>query len=277
MKRPERQQYKGAEAKKCNTHNIRAKFEKKTTHTQNLQALLAAGETCFHKNRSVLTLVSNEGTPQPQMLKINEIFHSIQGESSFVGYPTVFVRTTGCNLRCTYCDTTYSYHEGEDFSVDQVFERIRSFGTQHVCITGGEPLLQKEILILIERLCDHGHTVSIETSGSRPIRGIDPRSKVILDVKTPDSGAANSFLEENLDCRESTEFKFVICSEEDLEWTEKFCRQHDLFGKFTVLYSPSFGKIEPRWLAERILCKKSPARLQLQLHKYIWLPEARGV
>lgn len=211
------------------------------------------------------------------MLKINEIFHSIQGESSFVGWPTVFVRTTGCNLRCTYCDTTYSYHEGELFSVEQVFEKIQSYGARHVCITGGEPLLQKEIHDLIRLLCDQGYHVSVETSGSRSVLQIDSRAKIILDVKTPDSGAANSFLEENLSCHESTEFKFVICSEKDLEWTENFCRQHDLFGKFVVLYSPSFGHIEPKWLAERILHKKSPARLQLQLHKYIWLPETRGV
>ena len=212
------------------------------------------------------------------MLKINEIFYSIQGESSYVGHPTVFVRTTGCNLRCTYCDTKYSYFEGSFQGVEPLLEQIAAFGTRYVCITGGEPLLQKEIFNFMKILCDRDYLVSLETSGSKSIQEVDPRVKIILDVKTPDSGAANSFLVENLSfTRESTEFNFVICSSEDLDWSENFCRQHDLFGKFIVLYSPSFGQIESQWLAENILQKKSNARLQLQLHKYIWLPETRGV
>ena len=195
-----------------------------------------------------------------------------------MGYPTVFVRTTGCNLRCTYCDTTYSYYDGEDIALEQVLKQIASYPTDYVCITGGEPLLQKEVHPLMKALCDNGCRVSLETSGSKSCKDVDSRVKMILDVKTPDSGAENSFDENNfLFANASTEFKFVICSEKDLEWSENFCRQYDLFKKFTVLYSPSFGKIDPQWLAERILEKKSTVRLQLQLHKYIWSPETRGV
>jgi 7-carboxy-7-deazaguanine synthase len=212
------------------------------------------------------------------MIKINEIFFSIQGESSFVGYPTVFVRTTGCHLRCTYCDTKYSYHEGALMEREQILTEIAKHPAKHVCITGGEPLLQKEVLKLMEELCDRGYNVSLETSGGKSIQGVDPRVHTILDVKTPTSGAAGSFMLQNISYINSkTEFKFVICSEEDFAWSEEFCRQHDLFGKYGVLYSPSFEEIKPRWLAEKILHERSPARLQLQLHKYIWNPETRGV
>lgn len=212
------------------------------------------------------------------MLKINEIFYSIQGESTSVGAPTVFVRTTACNLRCTYCDTTYAYYEGEHQSLDDIIAKIDSFGAHYVCLTGGEPLLQKASLELMTRLCDLGYKVSLETSGSKSTKDVDPRVRVILDVKTPDSGAADSFVFENLNyATESTEFKFVICSEKDFEWTEDFCSQYGLFKKFTVLYSPSFSQVTERWLAEKILNKKSPARLQLQLHKYIWSSSQRGV
>lgn len=212
------------------------------------------------------------------MLKINEIFYSVQGESSYSGVPTVFIRTTGCNLRCTYCDTTYSYFDGEAMSLEKVLDKVKSFSTKYVCITGGEPLLQKEIFPLMRTLCEKNYRVSLETSGSKSIKDVDPRVKIILDVKTPDSGAPESFLFENLShASSSTEFKFVICSEEDFQWSESFCRQHDLFEKYMVLYSPSYGKVVPQWLAEKILQKKSSARLQLQLHKYIWLAETRGV
>ncbi len=211
-------------------------------------------------------------------LKINEVFYSIQGETTYAGNPTVFVRTTACNLRCSYCDTKYSYYEGNNKSTEELLEVIKSYEAKFVCITGGEPLLQSPIHNFMEVLCDQGYIVSLETSGSKNIEAVDPRVKIILDVKTPDSGAANSFLLNNLRfAAPSTEFKFVICSEKDFEWSEKFCRQHDLFEKYVVLYSPSYGQITELWLAENILQKKSSARLQLQLHKYIWSPEKRGV
>ena len=212
------------------------------------------------------------------MLKINEIFYSIQGETSYVGAPTVFVRTTACNLRCTYCDTKYSYYEGDMRALEDLLKEIDSYGAPHVCVTGGEPLLQKEVHELMKILCDKGYKVSLETSGSKSIEHVDPRVKVILDVKTPESGAADSFLMENIGfSTPSTEYKFVICSEADLDWSENFCRQQNLFEKFIVLYSPSYGQVSERWLAEKILQKKSSARLQLQLHKYIWSHETRGV
>ncbi|MBX2988080.1 MAG: radical SAM protein [Bdellovibrionaceae bacterium] len=212
------------------------------------------------------------------MLKINEIFYSIQGESNSVGYPTVFIRTTACNLRCTYCDTTYSYYEGQHKSLEEILETVRSFGARYVCLTGGEPLLQKQSLELMRLLCDEGYDVSLETSGSKSTRDVDSRVRVILDVKTPDSGAADSFLMENLEhLNQRTEVKFVICSEQDFEWAENFCSQWGLFKKAMVLYSPSFSQVSELWLAEKILAKKSSARLQLQLHKYIWSPTQRGV
>ncbi len=216
------------------------------------------------------------------MIKINEIFHSIQGESSYAGNRTLFIRTTGCNLRCTYCDTKYSYHEGDDWSLEKILQTVKFYDAEYICITGGEPLLQVEIHKLINILCDLGHKVSLETSGSKSIKHVDPRVKIILDVKTPDSGAANSFLLENLDFSSenrlaTTEFKFVIGSEKDLEWSEHFCGQHDLLTKFTVLFSPSFGQVSEKWLAERILQKKLKVLLHLQQHKYIWLPTTRGV
>jgi 7-carboxy-7-deazaguanine synthase len=212
------------------------------------------------------------------MLKINEIFYSIQGETTYVGLPTVFVRLTACNLRCTYCDTKYSYYEGDMKTHESLIEEIASHKAKYVCITGGEPLLQKEVHPLMKDLCDRGYKLSLETSGSKTIKDVDPRVKIILDVKTPDSGAADSFLMENIALStSSTEFKFVICSEKDLEWSENFCRQHNLFEKFVVLYSPSYGQVTEVWLAEKILQKNSSARLQLQLHKYIWSAETRGV
>ena len=163
-------------------------------------------------------------------------------------------------------------------STDAIREKVKSYGAHYVCLTGGEPLLQNVTLALMERLCDEGYKVSLETSGSKSCEQVDPRVKIVLDVKTPDSGAANSFLSENLRfINASTEFKFVICSDGDFDWAENFCRQHELFEKFIVLYSPSYGQITERWLAEKILSARSGARLQLQLHKYIWNPELRGV
>ncbi len=212
------------------------------------------------------------------MLKINEVFYSIQGETTYVGNPTVFVRTTGCNLRCTYCDTKYSYYEGAYQDQESLLKQIADYGAQYVCITGGEPLLQKEVLPFMKKLSDLNYFVSLETSGSKSIEHVDARVKTILDVKTPDSGEPDSFLIENLKfAKKNTEFKFVICSEKDFEWSENFCRQHDLFQNFVVLYSPSFGQVSETWLAEKILAKKSNARLQIQLHKYIWSPDTRGV
>jgi 7-carboxy-7-deazaguanine synthase len=212
------------------------------------------------------------------MLKLNEIFFSIQGESSYVGWPTVFVRTSGCNLRCTYCDTTYAYYEGQKQNLDLILAEIRKHSARHVCITGGEPLLQPEIYPLMKQLCDENYIVSLETSGSILCDLVDPRVKKIIDVKTPDSGAADSFDFKNLACADvKDEFKFVICSEKDFEWSENFVTEHKLAEQHQVYYSPSFQGIDPSWLADKILARTSRVRLQLQLHKYIWSPDRRGV
>jgi 7-carboxy-7-deazaguanine synthase len=212
------------------------------------------------------------------MIKINEIFYSIQGESSYAGYPTVFVRTSGCNLRCTYCDTTYAYYSGNIMSQDDVLAEVAKHPTKFVCVTGGEPLFQKEVFPLLRELCDRGYKVSLETSGSIDCGEVDERVKKIIDVKTPDSGEVNSFVEGNLRFADvNTEFKFVICSEKDFIWAENFSRTKNLFTTTNVLYSPAFRRIDENWLATKILSESSSARLQLQLHKYIWSPHSRGV
>ncbi len=211
------------------------------------------------------------------MIKINEIFFSIQGESSYVGFPTVFVRTSGCPLRCTYCDTQYAYYEGEKISQDQIIEMIKSFPTKYVCITGGEPLSQIKINDLMTKLCDMDYNVSLETSGAVTCENVDKRVKKIIDVKTPDSGAADTFVMKNLNySTEKDEFKFVICSEKDFLWAENFVKTHLSSGQ-SVLLSPSFGVIEEQQLARWILKSGSQARMQLQMHKYIWPPDTKGV
>lgn len=213
-----------------------------------------------------------------RMLKINEIFYSIQGESSYAGWPTVFVRTSGCHLRCHYCDTTYAYFEGKKISHDEILFTIASHKTKYVCLTGGEPLLQAESSKLMHKLCNLGYIVSLETSGSLSCKGIDSRVKKILDIKTPDSGEPNSFLIENLEhLTPLDELKFVICSERDFLWSEDFVKRKMKNRSNLILYSPSFKQVEENWLANQILLKKSSARLQLQLHKYIWPPNMRGV
>lgn len=211
-------------------------------------------------------------------LKINEIFFSIQGESSWVGHPTVFIRTSGCHLRCTYCDTTYAYHDGKPLTIEEILEQVKDYGARYVCLTGGEPLLQAASLDLMTELCDLGLNVSLETSGDKDCSRVDSRVKKIIDVKTPDSGAPHAFDKKNLLFKDPiTEFKFVICSEQDFEWAESFSVQNGLFEKSNVLYSPSFKIISERWLAEKLLTVRSRARMQLQMHKYIWPAEARGV
>lgn len=220
--------------------------------------------------------------PAGRTLKINEIFYSIQGESSWVGYSTVFVRTSGCNLRCRYCDTTYAYYQGDLKTLESIEAEIESFGCRYVCLTGGEPLLQPASLVLMSRLCDRGYNVSLETGGSLTTIPVDPRVKKIIDVKTPDSGAANSFDRANLPSNPqfsvvNTEFKFVICSEQDFFWAENFARENQLYEHTQVLFSPAHQRVDAKWLASKILSSKSSARLQTQLHKFIWSAHVRGV
>lgn len=211
-------------------------------------------------------------------IKINEIFHSIQGETSYTGQRSVFVRTSGCHLRCNYCDTTYAYYEGHKKTIEEIIDTVNSYQVEYVCVSGGEPLLQKGTYKLMKELCDLGYKVSLETSGDIDCKDVDPRVKKIIDIKTPDSGEADTFNLNNLEYRDNfTEYKFVICSEKDLLWAEDFVDKHKLLEKNNVLYSPSYGKISERWLAEQIVEKKSKVRLQLQLHKYIWPEAERGV
>lgn len=182
-------------------------------------------------------------------------------------------------MRCHYCDTTYAYHEGERVSIEDIVAKVEEYPTKYVCLTGGEPLLQKRIYQLIEALLAKDFILSMETSGDMNCADVDSRVKKIIDVKTPDSGAEGKFNENNLKFKDDghTEYKFVICSENDLEWAFEFVKRHDLAKKNPVLFSPSHGKIAPEWLAQKILTNNAKVRLQLQLHKYIWSEHKRGV
>ena len=213
------------------------------------------------------------------MLKINEIYHSIQGESTSAGRRCVFVRLTYCNLRCTYCDTEYAFYDGKDMSVQQVIDEVEKYHCKLVEITGGEPLVQlEECLDLMNKLCDLGYEVMIETGGSLSIKEIDQRVKIIMDLKCPSSGMEKKNLYENLKCLKSTdELKFVIGDHEDYDWTIKIIKEHNLFGKCEILFSVVFGELEPVELVNWILEDNLDVRFQLQMHKYIWHPETKGV
>lgn len=204
-------------------------------------------------------------------VKLTEVFLSIQGEADSVGWPTVFVRLTGCPLRCQYCDTQYAFYGGEWFSIDQVLERVASFSTKHVCVTGGEPLAQKGCLPLLQRLCDAGYRVSLETSGAIDVTNVDSRVVRVVDIKTPGSSEVARNRYENLDVlRPDEQVKFVLCSREDYEWARDFVRERRLYERCTVLFSPSYGQLEPRDLAQWVLDERLPVRLQIQLHKVLW-------
>ena len=213
------------------------------------------------------------------MLKINEIYHSIQGESTSAGRPCVFVRLTYCNLRCTYCDTEYAFYEGKDMSVQQVIDEVEKYNCKLVEVTGGEPLVQlDECLELMKRLSDLGYEVMIETGGSISIKDIDPRVKIIMDLKCPSSEMEKKNHYENVQYLKKTdELKFVIGDREDYEWTIHQMKKYNLPGKCEILFSPVFGKLEPVELVNWILEDKLNVRFQLQMHKYIWHPETKGV
>jgi 7-carboxy-7-deazaguanine synthase len=204
-------------------------------------------------------------------VKITEIFLSIQGEADSVGWPTVFVRLTGCPLRCQYCDTQYAFYGGEWISLDDVLDKVGSFQTLRVCVTGGEPLAQKGCFELLRRLCDAGHRVSLETSGAIDIGRVDPRVVRVVDVKTPASGEESRNRLDNLELlRADEQVKFVICGRADFEWSRDLVRRLSLHQRCTVLFSPSFGQLEARDLAQWILDERLPVRLQVQLHKTLW-------
>ena len=209
-------------------------------------------------------------------LKITETFVSIQGEADAVGWPTCFIRLTGCPLRCTYCDTEYAFHGGEWHEIDALVETARAAGVRHVCVTGGEPLAQRACLELLTALCDAGLAVSLETSGALDVSAVDPRVSRVVDVKTPTSGEAQRNRLENLPLLgPQDQVKFVVCSRADYDWARDFLREHARDLRAQVLLSPAWGLVEPRDLAEWIIEDRLPARLQLQLHKLLW-GEARG-
>jgi 7-carboxy-7-deazaguanine synthase len=213
------------------------------------------------------------------MLTVNEIFHSIQGESTHTGKPCVFVRLTACDLRCSWCDTPYAFTEGRKMSVDEVLERVREYGCDVVEITGGEPLLQKEVYPLMERLLDEGRTVMIETGGHLSADEVPAGVVRVIDVKCPGSGESEKVHWPNLErLRSSDELKFVIKDRTDYEFARDVVSKHDLLTRCAaVLFSPVHGVLEAKQLAEWILADRLPVRLQLQAHKYIWSPETRGV
>jgi 7-carboxy-7-deazaguanine synthase len=204
-------------------------------------------------------------------LKIHEIFHSLQGESSRVGLPTVFVRLTGCPMRCVYCDTAYAFSGGSNIEIADILAKVAEFSTPYVTVTGGEPLAQKDCLVLLRQLCDAGYSVSLETGGAIDIGPVDDRVSVILDVKTPGSGEEKNNLWENLShLKASDEVKFVLCDYADYQWAKQMLTKYKLVEKCPVLFSPVYSQVNPTQLAEWVLADKLPVRMQLQLHKILW-------
>lgn len=204
-------------------------------------------------------------------LKITEVFVSLQGESSLVGWPTVFIRLTGCPLRCQYCDTAYAFHGGQWRTLDELLGQTAAFGVKHVCVTGGEPLAQKPCVELLRRLCDAGYVVSLETSGAIDVAGVDPRVVKVLDLKTPGSNESHKNLWANLTAMTPRDqVKFVICDRADYDWARGIVAQHQLAERFTVLFSPSYEQLPARELADWIVADRLPVRFQMQLHKTLW-------
>lgn len=211
-------------------------------------------------------------------MRITEIFHSIQGESSYAGQPCVFIRLTGCPLRCTWCDTDYAFYGGHECSIDEVLAKVQAYECRLVEVTGGEPLVQPESLPLLTRLCDAGYTVLLETSGAVDIAPVDPRAHIILDVKCPGSGMTDRMHWPNLSkLAVKDEAKFVLADRVDYDWAREILARYDLASRCSVLFSPVFGALDVRQLAEWILADRLPVRFQLQMHKYIWAPDMRGV
>ena len=209
--------------------------------------------------------------PRSGMLKITEIFHSLQGEARDAGWPTVFIRLTGCPLRCSYCDSEYAFFGGEWMSFEEILEAVSQHGTKYVCVTGGEPLAQKRCTQLLTLLCDAGFSVSLETSGAVDIAGVDPRVGRVLDLKTPDSGETDKNLWSNLEeLSANDQVKFVICSDKDYEWAKKQLEKHKLPACCEVLFSPAWNLMDARQLADRVLRDRLPVRVQLQMHKLLW-------
>lgn len=204
-------------------------------------------------------------------LRITEIFHSLQGESRTVGIPTVFIRLTGCPLRCGYCDSAYAFEGGEWMSIDQVLFNVISHDCRYVTVTGGEPLAQKRVQVLLVRLCDLGYHTSLETSGALDVSQIDPRVVKVMDLKTPDSGEESKNRYENIRwLQNSDQVKFVICSRDDYEWARDKLAEYELPSRHEILFQAVYGELESKELAEWILEDHLPVRMQIQLHKFLW-------
>ncbi|MGH8041278.1 MAG: 7-carboxy-7-deazaguanine synthase QueE [Rudaea sp.] len=209
-------------------------------------------------------------------LRVTEIFHSLQGEARDAGRPTVFVRLTGCPLRCVWCDTEYAFAGGQWLVIDDIVEEVAKYRTQHVCVTGGEPLAQKRCLDLLKLLCDAGLSVSLETSGALDVSDVDPRVSRVMDLKAPGSGESARNLWSNLTALTAhDQIKFVLADRADYDWARAMLHEHALMQRCDILFSPVWGKLAPRDLAEWILADRLPVRMQVQLHKILW-GEARG-
>jgi 7-carboxy-7-deazaguanine synthase len=210
-----------------------------------------------------------------ERLRLTEIFLSLQGESRSVGWPTVFVRLTGCPLRCQYCDTAYAFHGGEWWEIDAILAEVAKHGVRHVCVTGGEPLAQKRCLILMQRLCDAGYEVSLETSGAVDIAEVDARVVRVVDLKTPGSKEQHRNLLANIELLTARDqVKFVICDRADYDWAKAMLAEHRLAERCEVLFSPSYTQVPARDLADWVIADRLPVRFQLQLHKQLWGEEA---
>ena len=204
-------------------------------------------------------------------LRISEIFLSLQGESRSVGWPTVFVRLTGCPLRCGYCDTAYAFQGGEWQAIPEILARVADYGVRHVTVTGGEPLAQKNVLVLLNGLNDAGYEVSLETSGALDIAPVDPRTVIVMDIKTPGSGEVDRFHADNIrHLKPLDQVKFVLTDRADYEWAVARLEEYRLPERCEVLFSPAFGQLAPRELADWIVADRLPVRFQLQLHKLLW-------
>ncbi|MEJ7747212.1 MAG: 7-carboxy-7-deazaguanine synthase QueE [Luteimonas sp.] len=215
--------------------------------------------------------IGTSGTASQQRLRITEIFLSLQGEARDAGWPTVFVRLTGCPLRCQYCDTAYAFHGGQWRDIEAIVAEVATHGVRHVCVTGGEPLAQKRCIQLLRRLCDAGYDVSLETSGAIDISEVDARVSRVLDIKTPGSAEVHRNRWENIALLTAhDQVKFVICSREDFDWAKAVIAEHRLPERCDVLFSPSHAQVAPRALADWIVAEKVPARFQMQLHKLLW-------